>query len=88
MLRLKRNVTYQKLNAIGFRLDNFNNCYSCELLDSTEISIDKDNKNIYFIFKSGYEIIEYDDKEAESFEQLYYFCPELKGLVEKVDDKQ
>lgn len=47
MLKLKDNVTYQKLNAIGFRLDNFNNCYSCELLDGTEISIDKQNKYIY-----------------------------------------
>ena len=87
MLKVKDNVTYQKLNAIGFRLDNFNNCYSCELLDGTEISIDKQNRYIYLIFKSGYEIIEYDDKEATSFEEVYYFCPELKGLVEKVDDK-
>lgn len=84
MIKIKDSVTYQKLNAIGFRLDNFNNCYSLELLDGTEISIDKEYKYIYFIFKTGYEVIEFEDREPESFEELYHFCPELKGLVEKI----
>ena len=86
MIKIKDDVTYQKLNAIGFRLDKFNDCYSCEILDGTEISVDRHSKIIYLIFKSGYEVIEYDDEEADSFEQIYYYCPELKGLVEQVEE--
>lgn len=30
MLKIKDDVSYQKLNAIGFKLDKFNDCYNYE----------------------------------------------------------
>ena len=84
MLKIKDDVTYQKLNAIGFKLDNFNDCYIYEPDSSTIIAIYKYNKQVTITYLSGYEIVEQDEIEDISFEELYDYCPKLKGLVEKV----
>lgn len=86
MLKIKDNVTYQKLNALGFRLDDFNDCYSYEADASTIISVYKDNKQVTITYLSGYEIVEQDEIEDITFEELYFYCPKLKDLVEKVED--
>lgn len=84
MLKIKDNVTYQKLNAIGFRLDNFNDCYDYEPDGSTIISIYKYNRQVTITYLSGYEIVEQDEIEDITSEELYDYCPKLKDLVEKV----
>lgn len=86
MLKIKDNVTYQKLNAIGFRLDNFNDCYQYEPDASTIVAIYKDNKQITITYLSGYEIVEQDEIEDISLKELYDYCPKLKGLV--LEDKE
>ena len=86
MLKIKDDVTYQKLNAIDFRLDNFNDCYTYEPDGSTIVTIYKNNRQITITYLSGYEIVEQDEIEDISFEELYDYCPKLKGLVEKVGD--
>lgn len=83
MLKIRDDVTYQKLNAIGFRLDDFNNCYMYEPDSSTVIAIYKYNKQITITYLSGYEVIEQDEIEDISFEELYDYCPKLVRISRK-----
>lgn len=86
MLKIKDDVSYQKLNSIGFKLDNFNDCYNYEYSNEVVISIDKYNKTISIIYITFYYdegINEYDERNI-SFKELYEYCPKLKKLVKKV----
>ena len=86
MLKIRDDISYQKLNSIGFRLDNFNDCYNYEYSKEIVISIDKYDKVISIVYITFYYddgIDEYDERNI-SFKELYEYCPKLKGLVEKV----
>lgn len=86
MLKIKDNISYQKLNAIGFKLDKFNDCYNYEYSKEIVISIDKYDKVISIVYITFYYdegIDEYDERNI-SFKELCEYCPKLKGLVEKV----
>lgn len=88
MVKLKDNVTYQKLNAIGFRLDNFNECYIFEYGEDVTICIYKNNRILWTYIEDGYEYRELAYDGCTTIEELKEYCPKLAGLVEKVDDKQ
>ena len=86
MLKIKDGVSYQKLNAIGFRLDDFNDCYTYEIDCDVSISIFNNNKHIMTFIEEGYEYRELAYDGFTTIEELQIYCPELIGLVEKIEE--
>lgn len=85
MLKIKDDVTYQKLNALGFRLDRFNDCYDWSYGDLT-FSIFRKSKKIMTFVEEGYETPELIYDEYTEIEELEEYFPRLIPLVEKVGD--
>lgn len=86
MLRIRDKVNYQKLNAIGFRLDDFNDCYTYEVDEDVSISIFNNNKHIMTFIEEGYEYRELAYDGFTTIEELQSYCPKLLNLVEKVEE--
>lgn len=85
MLKIKDNVTYQKLNKIGFRKDYFNETYDYEIDADITISINENDKRLTTFVESGYEIRELDSDDYTTMEQLEHWLPEMVNLVQKVE---
>ncbi|HAB66531.1 MAG TPA: hypothetical protein DCE23_04090 [Firmicutes bacterium] len=88
MLKIKDNVSYQKLVALGFRKDDFNNCYNYEPDSETIITVYyyDNSKCVTITYVSGYEIKEYDEIEDISIDELKQYMPKLVDLLEKASD--
>lgn len=80
-------IDLKELEKYGFEYDDFNDCYTNEIKEDTEISVFCNNRVISVTYWSGYEVKEADDMEI-SYEELKQYCPNLikAGLVEKVSD--
>lgn len=85
MLKIKDNVTYQKLNSLGFRLDDFNDCYNWSYGYLT-ISISKKRRTLMTYVEEGYETLELVYDEFTTIEDLFEYFPRLIDLVENVED--
>ena len=88
ILKLKDNVTYQKLNKIGFRYDDFNECFEIEINEDVSISIWwKGNKTLTTFITEGYEYKELASDDYTTIEQLKHWLPQMINLVEKLGDE-
>lgn len=86
MLKIRDDVTYQKLNKLGFRKDDFNECYDYEVNSDVTISIDIHNKILTTFVWEGYEYRELASDEPTTIEQLEYCFPKMIDLVEEVKE--
>ena len=78
-------IYLKELEKFGFKYEEFNDCYTNEIKEDTEISVFCNNRAILVTYWSGYEIKEADDMEI-TYEELKQYCPDLieAGIVEKV----
>ena len=83
MLKVRKEVTYQKLIGIGFHSNDWDNCYDYEYGEDVTIAIDKDNREVWtYIEEYSGEYRELAVDEPTSIVQLESWCPKLIPLVE------
>lgn len=89
MLKIKDDVTYQKLIGIGFHVNNWDGCYDYEYGEDVTIAIYKESREVWtYIEEYTGEYRELAVDEPTTIEQLESWCPKLIPLVEKVGDNQ
>lgn len=85
MLKVKDNVSHQKLNALGFYKNDWENSYDKETDYDCTISMDIENRLLTtYCFSGGYETVELESNDWTTIEQIEFLVPKMKDLVEAV----